>query len=498
MILPFLLALLAFGTLLPILAPLLRGSRPVPPRASFDQAVYRDQLHELDRDITRGMLSPAEAAAARLEIQRRLLAADRVPAAPPRLSRSPVLAAIVLLVIAAGSVSSYLWLGSPGVPDEPYSSRTAELAADNSQPSLRAAVAALATKLKQNPGNAQGWVLYGRSLAMLNQWDQAEDAYHHAIDLGQTSPDVLADHAEVMVMQAGGTVTPAAETALRQVLKADPASGMARYYLAIAAMQAGEPRRAIDGLQALLAELPADSPVRPQLGRQVAGAAQAAGIPVPKLAEGRPPAPGPTAAAELAGSGGAGSGVAGSGAAGSGAAGSGAAGSVGGPDAKAVADAANMSDAQRQTMIRGMVAQLAAKQQADPSNPDGWLRLGRAYSVLHEPDRAADAFDKAAGLKPDDVSIPLQEARALLSDHAPTDKVSPRVVGLLKRVEAANPDQPLVLWYLGMAAVQDAHPDQARKYWNTLLTQVPPGSEDAKVIQSALDTLSRQKPGAGG
>ena len=493
MILPFLLALLAFGTLLPILAPLLRGSRPVPPRASFDQAVYRDQLRELDRDITRGLLSSAEAAAARLEIQRRLLAADRVPAAPPRLSRSPVLAAVVFLVIAAGSVSSYLWLGSPGVPDEPYSSRGAELAADNSQSSLRGAVAALATQLKQHPGNAQGWLLYGRSLAMLNQWDQAEEAYRHAIDLGQTSSEVLADHAEVMVMQAGGTVTPAAEAALKQVLKADPASGIARYYLAIAAMQAGEPRRAIDGLQALLADLPADSPVRPQLGRQIAAAAQSAGIAVPKLAEGRPPAPGPTTGSEATASGAAGSGVAGSGAPGSGGGGS-----VGGPDAKAVADAANMSDAQRQTMIRGMVAQLAAKQQADPSNLDGWLRLGRAYSVLHEPDKAADAFDKAAGLKPDDVSIPLQEARALLSDHAPTDKVSPRVVGLLKRVQASEPTQPLVLWYLGLAAAQDAHPEQARQYWSTLLTQVPPGSEDAKLIQSALDTLSGQKSGAGG
>ena len=50
MILPFLLALMAFCALLPILAPLLRGGRPVASRGSFDQAVYRDQLHELDRD----------------------------------------------------------------------------------------------------------------------------------------------------------------------------------------------------------------------------------------------------------------------------------------------------------------------------------------------------------------------------------------------------------------------------------------------------------------
>ena len=239
MILPFLLALLAFVALLPILAPLLRGSRAAPTRASFDQAVYRDQLHELDRDIARGLITQTEADAARLEIQRRLLATDRQPVAPSRLTRSPVLAAIVFVVIAAGSLSSYLWLGAPGVPDEPFSSRKAEIAAANSPSSLQQATDALAAKLKQNPSDAAGWLLYGRSLAMLREWDRAEDAYRHAIDLGQTSPDVLGDHAEIMVMQAGGTVTPAAETAFQQVLKADPSSGIARYYLAIAAMQGG-------------------------------------------------------------------------------------------------------------------------------------------------------------------------------------------------------------------------------------------------------------------
>ena len=476
MILPLLLALLAFGALLPIVAPLLRGNRPAPSRASFDQAVYRDQLHELERDIARGLITPAEADSARLEVQRRLLAADRVPAAAARLSRSPVLAAMVFLVIAAGSVSSYLWLGAPGLPDEPYAARRDELAANNSQASLQQATAALAAKLKQDPSNAQGWLLYGRSLAMLSDWDKAEDAFRHAIELGQTSPAVLGDHAEIMVMQAGGTVTPAAEAALRQVLKADPSSGIAQYYLAIAAMQAGEPRRAIDGLQALLAQLPADSPARQQLGQKVAEAAQAAGIAVPALAQGTPSAAGPRGAAAAAPG----------------------TGSATGPDAKAVADAANMSDGQRQAMIRGMVAQLAAKQQADPANLDGWLRLGRAYAVLHDPDKAADAFDKAAGLKPDDVSIPLQEVRALLNDHAPTDKLTPRVIDLLKRVETADPEQPLALWYLGMAAAQDARPDDARRYWSTLLTKVPPGSDDARVIQSALDTLSRQKAAPGG
>ncbi|MDR3532229.1 MAG: c-type cytochrome biogenesis protein CcmI [Rhodopila sp.] len=455
MILPFLIALLAFAALLPILSPLLRGRRPVPARASFDQAVYRDQLQELERDIARGLITPTEGDAARLEIQRRLLAADRLPAAPPRLSRSPVLAVLVFVVVAAGSVGTYLWIGTPALPDDPFSSRKAELAQVNAQASLQQAADTLAAKLKQNPSDAQGWLLYGRALATLSQWDKAVDAYRHAMDLGQTGPDIVGDHAEMLVMQAGGTVTPAAEAEFQQVLKTEPGSGLARYYLAIAAMQAGEPRKAIDGLQSLLADIPANSPLRAQIGQKIADAAQAAGIPVPELAQGTAQTPG--------------------------------------PDDKAVADAANMPDDQRQAMIRGMVANLAAKQQADPSNVDGWLRLGRAYAVLHEADKAADAFDKAAHLRPGDVSIPLQEVSALLIGHAPTDKLPPRVIALLKGVEAVDPNQPLVLWYLGMAAVQDTRMDDARRYWTTLVSKLPPGSDDAHMVQAALDALAKHE-----
>ena len=462
MILPFLLALLVFVALLPIVAPLLRGSRPVGSRGSFDQAVYRDQLQELDRDIARGVITQTDADTARLEIQRRLLAADRLPAAAPRLSRSPILAGVVFVVVAFGSVGGYLWLGAPGVPDEPFSARQAGLAHQNGLSSLEQATAALAAKLKQNPADAAGWLLYARSLSELSNWDQAEDAYRHAMDLGQTSPDVAADHAETLVMQAGGTVTPAAESAFRQVLKADPHSPIARYYLAIAAMQAGEPRRTIDALQALLAEMPADSPLRAQLGQKIAEAARAAGIPAPELAKGTGSA-GPTPDASA------------------------------GPTPDAMANAAAMSNEQRQAMINGMVAKLAAEQDANPGNLDGWLRLGQAYAVLHQPDKAADAYDRAAKLRPDDVSIRLQALKALLTDQSPTEPLPPRVLNLLKLVEASNPDEPLVLWYLGLAAAQDRRVDDARGYWGRLLAKLPPGGSDTKMVQSALDAVSGAK-----
>jgi cytochrome c-type biogenesis protein CcmH len=413
-------------------------------------------LQELDREIARGLLTPPEAAAARLEIQRRLLATTR-PGVTDRtvrsgLVRSPILAAILFVVIALSSVGLYLRLGAPGVPDEPYAARQAERAAmaANDGPTLEQVTAQLAAKLQANPSDRQAWLLYARDLAMLNRWAQAEDAYRHAMALGESSPEVVGDHAEMLVLAAGGTVTPAAEAAFRQMLQDDPGNGMARYYLAMAAVQAGEPQRAIDMLQALLADMPANAPARGRVGQLIVEAAGAAHIAVPRLAEGKAAA---------------------------------------GPDGAAMASAAQMTDAQRQAMIQGMVERLAAKQQADPGNLDGWMQLGRAYAVLHQPDKAADAYDRAAQLQPADVSIPLQAVRALLADHKPTDRLPARAVELLKRVVALNPQEPMALWFLGIAAAQDRQPDEARRYWDALLAQLPQPSDDARMVQGALDTL---------
>ncbi|HET6609663.1 MAG TPA: c-type cytochrome biogenesis protein CcmI [Rhodopila sp.] len=454
MILPFLLALLAFVALLPILSPLLSSARPVGERAQFDQAVYRDQLQELERDIERGLVTAAEAETARLEIQRRLLAASREQSRQSRLSRSPVMAAIILALVGGGSVLTYVYLGAPGLPDMPYASRPQ--AKNDMHDQARQAVEQLAAHLKQDPKDGQGWLLLARSLSALRDWDHAESAYRQAMSLGQDAADIQADHAEVLVMRAGGTVTPLAEAAFQKVLAADPDNAMARYYLALGRLQAGEPKKAIDGFQGLLALLPADSPLRTQIGQQIAGAAQAAGISMPELAKGTVD-------------------------------------KSQGPSASQMAQAASMSPAQREAMVRGMVADLAAKQEADPANFDGWMRLGRAYAVLKDMDKAMAAYAKAQALRPDDLAVPEAEAQALLADYKPGEPLPERAVQLLHRIEAKDPHQVMAQWYLGLAAAQSGDTALARQHWQGLADRLPAGSEDRKMVEAALATL----PGSG-
>jgi cytochrome c-type biogenesis protein CcmH len=362
MLLILLLGCLAGAALLPLMLPLLRRAWPDVEAGSFDRAVYRDQLRELDRDVARGLLTETETTSVRLEVQRRLLVAGNRPgaAAAGRSGRSPVLAALVALFAVGGTVAVYAQLGAPGIPDTPYSAGTAaSTAAASDTPSppppghpdildrhdLAQALGKLAAKLKADPSNADGWILYARTAGSLRRWDDAVDAYRHALALGRSGPEIQAGFGETLTLQADGIVTPAAHDAFAAALKADPRNDVAQYYLAIAAGQAGEPAQAIARFQTLLGEIPEDSPMRDEIGKRITEAANAAGLPVPELAKGTP--------AE-----------------------------VQDPEAATMAETAAMPPDQQKTMIAGMVAKLAARLEAEPGDAEGWVRLGRAYVVM--------------------------------------------------------------------------------------------------------------------
>jgi cytochrome c-type biogenesis protein CcmH len=466
MILILSLAALAGLTLVLIVLPLLHRAIPVVERGEFDRAVYRDQLRELDRDVGRGVLTDTEAASARLEIQRRLLAVETRSTASPavRGSRSPMVASLVAMFAAGGAVAVYMVLGAPGIPDTPFSSRQAVAGegpvavpppghADPGQHDLTQALDKLAAKLKTDPDNTDGLLLFARTAGSIRRWDDAAGAYRRLIALGRTGPDIQAGYGEILTLQADGIVTPTAHDAFVAAIKAEPANDVARYYLGLAAGQAGDPELAIKEFQTLLAEIPEDSPMRGEIGKRIGEAAKAANLPLPELAKGTPP-------------------------------------EQQNPDDATMNAAAAMPEADQKEMITGMVAKLAARLETEPNDADGWMRLARAYIVQGARDQAAMAYDKAAALRPDDVGLRLQAAEALLSGLRPDDTLPPTAVTLLRQVESVAPDQPAVLWYLGIAAARDAHPADAKRYWGKLLAILPGQGEDAKMVKGAMESLN--------
>jgi cytochrome c-type biogenesis protein CcmH len=451
MLLAVALAVLTVAVLATVVLPLMKGARPAPERGQFDRAVYRDQLQELERDVARGLIAPGEAATARLEIERRLLATD-APAetAPARGAGSPVLAIALTLIVPAAASLLYLALGAPGVPDQPYAQRAAERSriAATGPDAMAKAIVTLKQRLNANPDSAADWLLLARSEAALAHWPESTQAFQQAMRLTKDSPDVAADYGETLVMAAQGIVTPQARAMLGKALAGDPGSKAARYYLALGEAQAGNAAAAIAGWQALAGDEPAESAVRAELKKRIEDAARTAGIPVPALA---PPAAGPSQAQ--------------------------------------IADAATMTPGERQQMIRGMVDGLAAKLAADPGDVEGWMKLGRAYGVLGERDKAVDAYERAERLQPDDARILLAEAELLVPRGLPQTPLPERMVTLLRHVDALDARQPAALWYLGLASVQQRDFAAARGYWRRLLEVLPADADQHQAVAAALDAL---------
>ena len=416
-------------------APLLRPAPPPAARGAYDGAVYRDQLAELERDIARGLLSPAEAEPARLEIARRLLAADAAPKGPERLSpRLPWVALAVALAVAGGSIGVYLRLGAPGVPGAPFALRAGKMGAGSAgaaeHPDMARLAQALGERLKNAPNDANGWLLYARTLASLNDWSGAADAYRHRVGLGGADAATWAGYGEMQVLAARGTLAPEARAAFAEALRQDPSNPVARYYQAEGLLQAGDPAGALEAWRRLAGEV-SDPEMRAQIGRRITAAAGMAGRPDPGL----PPVPG---------------------------------------------------QEQALTAGREMAARLAARLADAPEDFAGWMQLGRSYAVLGEAARAGEAFARAAALRPDDPAPALAGAEALLEAGPP---LPPAAHELLARAARLAPESPQVLWLQGLEAAETGDRDAARARWQRLLATLPAEAPERAAVTRALEAL---------
>jgi cytochrome c-type biogenesis protein CcmH len=273
------LTMLAVGLLL---APLILRDRNAAARDAYNLAIYRDQLAEIERDVERGIIGTGEAATAKSEIGRRILAL--APATTPAASSSAprIVATIAIVVLPFAAWTLYWDLGSPGLADQPFASRSgtggATPADVDPHLDLPEAVRKLTDHLQAHPDDLQGWVLLARVDIGLNRYQDAVEAYRHAADLSGQKPEIVGDWAEAQVLAANGTVTPEAQRAFQAAL-ADPQNApRSRYYLGLAKLQGGDAKGALQDWVDLEAASPSDAAWLPLLQRRIAETAKAAGI----------------------------------------------------------------------------------------------------------------------------------------------------------------------------------------------------------------------------
>jgi cytochrome c-type biogenesis protein CcmH len=297
--------------------------------------LYRRQIAEIGELADRGLLGATERKSAEAEAARRMLAAADQPAeawSAAAPARGPVL--IAAIAAPALALGIYLGLGSPGMADQPFAGRLQHWLTANPATLSPPEMAAVLGKLtKERPNDPQGF----RYLALAEGASQnpagAVRALRRAVKIAPERADLWEMLGEALIMQSGGEVTADARAAFAEDLKRDPKAITARFHLARARIEAGDKAAGLAEWRALAADMPADDPRQAALKAAIAEA------------EGRPAAPG------LSGD--------------------------------------------QMTAVRGMVAGLAERLKTSPDDPEGWVRLVRAYAVLGETAKRDAAVNEA-------------------------------------------------------------------------------------------------------
>ncbi|GHA50516.1 c-type cytochrome biogenesis protein CcmI [Amylibacter ulvae] len=349
------LALICFGILMkPVLRPTMAAQLEHNETAL---EIYKDQLAEIDRDLVRGLIGDTDAAAARLEIQRRILAMGKGRKSIASTSKSNgLLLAIAAVFVPIAGMGIYAITGSPDARSVPYATRGEEVAQARE-------ITDLATRLREkltahaDGGPSEGWILLGQTYMGMARYNDAAEAFGVVAAREDADSVVFSRYGEALIAAENGSITPLAETQLDRSLAMDPRNPAPSYYKALAHQQRGDLDSAYQVLSDRLAQAENWQPWMESfamLANDIRGQIDRPALVLPD----RPA----------------------------------------GPSAADMQAAQDMDADDRAAFIQSMVTGLAERLAQNPDDLDGWLRLARAYDVLGEADKAKQAYQSAKPL----------------------------------------------------------------------------------------------------
>jgi cytochrome c-type biogenesis protein CcmH len=144
----------------------------------------------------------------------------------------------------------------------------------------------------------------------------------------------------------------------------------------------------------------------------------------------------------------------------------------------------NSETPMNQEGVEKMVTEFAAKMEKDPSNLQGWVMLARSYRILGRNQDAVKAYERAGSFVDSDPQ--------LLADYADTlaananGNFAGKPLSLINQALKLDPNNLMALWLSGTAAFNANNYRSAVQTWEKLALQLPPNSEEMKMIEGSI------------
>ncbi|PTR16568.1 cytochrome c-type biogenesis protein CcmH [Nitrosospira sp. Nsp2] len=227
--------------------------------------VYRDQLAELDSDLRSDILTREQYEQSKRELQQRML--EDIPQgetmAATLMSGNRNVATITLTTLAVPllAVSLYLWLGNtkallpqPAATEHPAMSSAGS--AEGGHPDFSSVLENLIARLRDQPDDIEGWLMLGRTYAMMQRFNEAKEAYEKVLALAPDNSEVLTDYADIVAMTHDGSLVGEPYELIKKALRLDARNPKALALAGTAEFEQKKYKEAAASWEKLLALVP--------------------------------------------------------------------------------------------------------------------------------------------------------------------------------------------------------------------------------------------------
>jgi cytochrome c-type biogenesis protein CcmH len=232
--------------------------------------VYRDQLAELDKDLENDILTQEQYNRSKQELQQRML--QDVPEREKMIIKTNkrihniALSTFITLVLPLAAIFLYLVIGDTrGLLPQAQLANAAQMnrGGGNESPAghdnFSSVLENLIARLKDNPSDIEGWIMLGRTYAIMERYTEASNTYEKLVELVPDNPQILSDYADVLAMRDQGSLAGKPTELIHAALRIDPQYPKALALAGTAEFEQKKFEQAAEHWEKLLAVIPADS-----------------------------------------------------------------------------------------------------------------------------------------------------------------------------------------------------------------------------------------------
>ena len=278
-------------TLLFIIPTLLRNKNIQEQRIERDAVnitVYRDQLTELERDLENDILTQGQYDQSKQELQQRMLQdvpeVEHVEIRRTSKVMNIAMSTVIVLTLPIAAVYLYLEIGDTrGLLPQAQLANATQMAQANSgntpegHDNFASVLDNLIARLNNDPEDVEGWVMLGRTYAILKRYDEATSTYAKLNELVPGDPQILSDYADVLAMTNDGSLAGKPSELIQEALRIDPEYPKALALAGTTEFEQNEFEQAAIYWERLLAVIPADSQLAKSVSESIEEARSLAG-----------------------------------------------------------------------------------------------------------------------------------------------------------------------------------------------------------------------------